>query len=220
MKRTNPQRTNPFKKVMKGNLFSAVRANNDLLVDEYLALGADPDQRDADGYTPLMYAIHHDLVNMVQLLLFYNAEVNNEGPHGWFPLLFAVDQGNHNILSDLLLVGELDVNKTLPSGHTALHLAVQKNDPVAAELLVIRGADVGAETINGTTPFMMLTAIAPDKNISAIKSVLQAAMAEAASPEPLAKQILYPKSMKHKVEGGRRTRRQKKMKRCRSRTRR
>lgn len=209
------QKFNPLKLAPTVNLFAAVKANDIMRVEKMLENGTNPDIQDDLGATPLMHAINGGLGDMVRLLLYYGADVNIEGPNGWFPLLFAVERGEHNILGDLLLVDEIKVNKALPNGATALHIAAQENDPLAAELLLIRGADVNAMTVAGNTPFMILAHSDPAQNLSEIKRVLQEAMAESANSvvAAAAKPNLYPKNMKHKKEGGRRTKRRRHNKR-------
>ena len=206
---------NPFKAAVKKSLFDAAKLGDAMLIDQMLAGGANPDITDEVGATPLMYAINEGNADAVRLLLYYGTEVNNEGPNGWFPLLFAVERKHHGILIDLLLIKELDVNKTLPNGITALHIAAQNNDPRAAELLLARGADVNAETVDGITPFMILAQVDPSKNLSEMKRILQAAIAEAAAPAAAVAvgPNYYPKNMKHKKEGGRRTKRARQTKR-------
>ncbi len=201
---------NPLKAAAEANLFAAVKANNFELVEQILSRpGAKPDVRDKMNATPLMYAINEGLGDMVRLLLTYKADINAEGPNGWFPLLFAVERKRHNILGDLLLRPTIQINKTLPDGTTVLHVAAQNNDPVAAKLLLVSGADVNAVNDNGTTPFMMLAHHKSSTNLSQIKRVFQDAIANAAPAEEVAAKapanyIFTPQKLKNKMDGGRR----------------
>jgi ankyrin repeat protein len=185
---------NPFRAVTQKNLFDAARTGDLATVDALLARGADPDMVDDAGATPLMYAINGDHGPVVRSLLYHGAEVNNEGPSGWSPIHFAVERKHHGILTDLLRVEEIDVNKRLPNGSTALHIAAQNNDPMAARLLLASGANVHVSNKGGNTAFMILAEAANNANISEMKQILQEAMVKP----------MYPKNRKHKTEGGRR----------------
>jgi ankyrin repeat protein len=93
------------------------------------------------GATPLMMAVQHGQQSVMELLHSKGADFNYCLPNGLFPLYMAI-QKNFTPLALWMLekVALLDVNKSLDSKMTALHLAIEGGDSKLAEQLLNKGA--------------------------------------------------------------------------------
>lgn len=91
--------------------------------------------------TPLMLAVQHGKQAVMEKLHQAGANFNHCLPNGLFPLYMAA-QKNFTPLALWMLkqVPQLDVNKTLDSKMTTLHLAIQSGEAVLANELVKHGA--------------------------------------------------------------------------------
>ena len=108
---------------------------------ELLAKGADVNQAQADGTTPLHWAVYRFDRELVQTLLRKGARVNAINRYGASPLSEAARVANLEI-TDMLLEAGADANVANEDGQTALMLAARTGNVVLAKLLVQRGADV------------------------------------------------------------------------------
>jgi len=92
--------------------FDAIDAavlRNDYEALDVLLKSADVDSRDADGRTPLMYAIlaEDPDLKMIDYLLNHGADVNAAEQAGWTPLHFAARDRKREIVEMLLARGAL-----------------------------------------------------------------------------------------------------------------
>lgn len=85
-------------------LFSAIHAGQAEVVEALLMKGADPNQKDKRGLTPLRYALFHDRPGIVRLLLNYGADPNTESIN-CLPLEYAVSRQKKNMIKMLLQRG-------------------------------------------------------------------------------------------------------------------
>lgn len=108
---------------------------NDLrAVKKILAKGGGVDVPDDGGQTPLISASMLGYVDMVELLLQYNANVRVKD-HAWgnTALHYAAENGHVKIIKLLLAAG---ADKTMPNnnGHTALEMAKSTYIPMESLL--------------------------------------------------------------------------------------
>jgi ankyrin repeat protein len=118
----------------------------------------DVNRRNADGSTPLQWAVYAGDLAEVKRLLRAGAVVSLANDYGATPMSLAAEVANTEILKVLLEVGA-DANSPNADGQTAL-LAVARTGTVdAAQLLIDRGATVDArETWGGQTALMWASA--------------------------------------------------------------
>ena len=134
----------------KGNstLFFAIKTKDVESIENLIALGADVNERDDRGQTPLHYASGYGILNkVVKALLKAGAKVNATDKNGNTPLHITSLYGSDNLdVVDFLIENGADVN-----GNTPLHWAVafQRIDKV--KLLLESGADVNIQNNNGET---------------------------------------------------------------------
>ncbi len=123
-----------------------------------LTRGADPNQVDSRGDTPLWWVIGNTRnevgmetrMRMLELLLKAGADPNAaSGDYRDTPLIEAASVGRAQIVRALLSAGA-DVKATNGIGQTALHLGGRYTD--VAALLLSAGADVAAMDAHGDTP--------------------------------------------------------------------
>ena len=121
------------------------------MVELLLTTKADVNAKDNAGSTPLHQAaaanVEHS--DIVELLITHKAEVNAVDKQGLTPLHYALLADNPGVVRMLLDHG---ANPNVPdttAGQTPLILAAAKGYKQAAELLMMRGADVNAARRQG-----------------------------------------------------------------------
>jgi ankyrin repeat protein len=106
-----------------------------------IASGADVNQVQADGTTPLHWAVYRVDREIVQALLKRGAKPNALNRYGSSALAEAVRVANAELTAMLLEVGA-DANVANEDGQTPLMLAARTGEVAVAKLLVQHGADV------------------------------------------------------------------------------
>ena len=127
------------------HLIKAAR-NNDLdRVRLLVELGADKDQGDNDGCTPLWCASGNGHLEVAQYLVEQGATLDKTNTDGWTPLIIAAIRGHLEIARYLLEQGA-DRVKATTLGYTPLHQAANYGHLEIAMLLMSYGADLNART--------------------------------------------------------------------------
>jgi ankyrin repeat protein len=106
-----------------------------------IAAGADVNQAQPDGTTPLQWAVYRVDRELVATLLKKGARPTVVNKYGASPLAEAVRVANAEMVGMLLEVGA-DVNVANEDGQTVLMLAARTGNVAVATLLVEHGADV------------------------------------------------------------------------------
>lgn len=106
-----------------------------------IAQGADVDEAQPDGTTPLHWAAYRVDRELVAALLEAGAEADVVNDYGASPLAEAVNVADADMVGRLLRAGA-DANVANDDGQTALMLAARTGDVGVATLLVEFGADV------------------------------------------------------------------------------
>ena len=104
------------------------------VVRRRLREGADPNNADNTGYTPLYWAIDSGHVEVVRELLQKGADPNQAIDNGETPLHWASFGGHVEVVRELLAAGA-DPTKTDFNGLTSLQVAEQKGHDECASLL-------------------------------------------------------------------------------------
>ena len=139
-------------------LVDAVKRADAAAVRALLAERVDPNAPQADGSTPLHWAVHRDQVDIAALLIEAGANVTAANRYGVQPLSLACTNGNP-ALAALLLEAGADPNAALAEGETALMTAARTGAAEVVDLLLAGGADVNAaETWRGQTALMWAAA--------------------------------------------------------------
>lgn len=105
-----------------------------------------------DGFTLLHMAVKINSIDMINLLVDYNADVNATILQtGITPLHLAVQSKNKKIV---MLFSEFNANflARTSKGKTILHLAIENNWCELVKVLLLKNANVNDQTLNGETP--------------------------------------------------------------------
>jgi ankyrin repeat protein len=122
-------------------LAEAVLFRNRTAVENFLALGVDPNETEYDGTTPLMRAVHAQLPAIARLLIDAGADVRKANSYGVTALYLAARAGD-DAATRLLLAAGADANATLPaSGETVLMTAAKTGNADVVRALLTGGAE-------------------------------------------------------------------------------
>ena len=121
---------------------------------ELLAAGADANNQDEEGWTPLMIAAQGGQLEVMRALLAAGADAAAALPQG-HTALFLAAQGGHLELMHLLLDAGADVNIAVSVLGTPLMAATRKRHTDAVRLLLDAGAEVNATASDGTTALFL-----------------------------------------------------------------
>ena len=139
----------------KGDYDSVVKLLND---------GADPNDTDSQGFTPLMWAARFGHVEIVKALCYAGADTNiqDDGPNHWTALIHAIHKGQ-NRAAILLMDNGADVNAKARGGASALVFAAGDGNTEIVKALLDNGADPYAETEDGVTSLTSAVGLATIK---------------------------------------------------------
>ncbi len=133
-----PPVTDAIGNYQPATLAEAVLLRNGTAVENFLALGVDPNEPEADGTTPLMRAVHGQVPAIAQLLIDAGADVKKANYYGVTALYIAARAGDA-VATRMLLAAGADANATLPAGETVLMTAAKAgNADVVRALLTGR----------------------------------------------------------------------------------
>lgn len=114
--------------------------------------GANINERDEYGTTPLALAAGLGHRDLVELLIAKGADLNSQDHNGDMPLYWAASKGYGEIVT-LLITKGANVKLSNSVGHTTLHIWARHSDSAEiAALIISRGADVNAQMESGVTP--------------------------------------------------------------------
>ena len=137
---------------------SAQTAKKDILSGLSRTSTEDVNRRNADGSTPLQWAVYNGDVAEVRRLLRAGANVSLANNYGATPMSLAAEVGNTDMLKVLLEAGA-NVESPNADGQTALLAVARTGNVEAAKLLLDHGAAVDAkEKFGGQTPLMWAAA--------------------------------------------------------------
>jgi ankyrin repeat protein len=112
--------------------------------------GADVNEKDPGGWTPLIQAIRGRNEDLVWLLIKKGAQVDQRDGKGWLPLHYAIEFKSTNIVW-LLISNHANVKLSDANVPSVLDLALQKAEYSIAWLLCQHGADTNEVDEKGMT---------------------------------------------------------------------
>merc|ERR1719163_393475 len=121
------------------SLHDAARRGDLQRLQEFMQDGKDVNARDAKGVTPLGYAVGHDQLSIVKVLIDAKANVNDVDSTGNSAVHFAAGYGRVKVLEHLLARGA-NASKVNQMGMTPMAAAQQNNQQQAVALLQRHGA--------------------------------------------------------------------------------
>jgi ankyrin repeat protein len=122
-------------------LAEAVLLRDRTAVENFLALGVDPNEPEPDGTTPLMRAVHGRIPDIARLLIDASADVRKANYYGVTPLYIAARAGDARATRMLLAAGA-DANAALPAaGETVLMTAAKTGNVDVVRALLTGGVE-------------------------------------------------------------------------------
>jgi ankyrin repeat protein len=121
------------------------------VIEKLIVEGAELDQRDERGCTPLHFAVVAKQREVVAVLVGNGADVNSHNNRGDTPLHMAVANRDHALVQYLLKRGA-DVETVNDGGSTLMHVAAQVGDVGLLKLFAERGLSINQATKVGFTP--------------------------------------------------------------------
>ncbi|GEM_PF-2795672 len=134
-----------------GPLFAAVVGNDSKKVRDLLNRGADSNEKDTEGATPLHYASGHGHLEIAKYLILMGADVNARDSAGCTPLHGACGSLMKD-LAELLISKGADIHAADYDGLTALHMAAYSGGSDLVAFLLSKGADANARDTKRKSP--------------------------------------------------------------------
>lgn len=123
----------------RDNLINAARNLDYQKVISHVEAGDDINEKDYNGFTPLIAAAYYGNAPIVKYLCDKGADINIQDDDGWTALNYASYYQFEEIVR-LLLMYNPDVNIINKYGYSALWYAEQNNNEKIAKLLRDKGA--------------------------------------------------------------------------------
>ncbi|MEM3364458.1 MAG: ankyrin repeat domain-containing protein [Candidatus Micrarchaeia archaeon] len=120
-------------------LIDACRNGEFKKVKRLLERGANPNAKDKEHKTALMWAVYEENLEIATLLILHGANVNLKDKYGQTALMVAAELRNVKI-AELLLRNNAKVNEKSSYGWTALTWAKENEDNEMIQLLFMHGA--------------------------------------------------------------------------------
>lgn len=146
----------------------AAQKNNGALTSFFVLLGADVNDKNAEGLTALHVAAFLGADRAIDVLISEGAEVNELDKDNRTPLHLAAYEGRAKAVEILLRRGANIEAREKTNGMTALHLATVKGAADTVKVLIDNKADVNALTSKDVTPLL----IANHENHAAVADLL------------------------------------------------
>lgn len=124
-------------------VIAAAKRGDAAAIRRLIRSGADANERQPSGATPLHWAARQDAVDIASTLIRAGASANVANAYGVTPLHLACVNGSASMIRTLLDAGA-DPEQALPSGETPLMTAARSGSVQSLELLLKRGAGVNA----------------------------------------------------------------------------
>lgn len=142
--------------------FKALQLDQPTPVENLLRRGFDPNTPNPNGTPALILALQEQSFNVARVLIDHpQTQPDVRNPRDESPLMLAALRGQEQLVVRLVSRGA-KVNKT---GWTPLHYAATGGHVRISAFLIGAGADVNAESPNGTTPLMMAAMYGNDATV-------------------------------------------------------
>ena len=134
-------------------LMNAVNSNDADKVKDLIDQGANINEADASGDSPLIMAAYQGYTEIVRLLLEAGADVTVVDPGMKATALHAAAYAGRSEAAKLLIDYHIDIDKQGPNnGYTALHDAIWQNNIDTAHIIIEGGAKLHIKSHSGQTP--------------------------------------------------------------------
>ncbi len=141
----------------RSSIADAAEHQNLQSVKRLLAQKHDPNAKQADGMTALLWAVYHEQEAMAEQLIAAGADVSATNRYGVGALSLACANGNSRLVQ-LLLEHGADANATLRGGETVLMTAARTGRLPIVKALLAKGAKIDAREKQGQSALMWAAA--------------------------------------------------------------
>jgi ankyrin repeat protein len=139
-------------------------------LEQQITDGADVNERDVDGATPLHRAAYADQLEAARILIDAGADAGARSRYGVTPLYLAVVNGNASMI-ELLLESGADARDIGPQGETMLMTAARTGIPAALQTLIEAGADVDVRESSFDQTALMIAV--RERNLAAARLLIE-----------------------------------------------
>ncbi|KAJ5076145.1 palmitoyltransferase hip14 [Anaeramoeba ignava] len=137
---------------MEKSLHKFSSIGNFQMVKDLIDNGADVNELDSNGFSPLFYTSNNNSFEIAQYLINNGAQVEiYSGDLGQSPLHWACIMGALEV-AYILIENGADIKKKDGQGYTALHLAVQHGQILIAHLLLSKGVPIDIKDSSNHSP--------------------------------------------------------------------
>ena len=142
-------------------LYAAVMEKHTDVVQVLIDAGADIDAKDGDGRSPLFLASCLGELTTVTKLVKAGADVRATDSERDTCLILAANtpsaahSGHTDTVRYLAGLPEVDLNQQSGDGHTALHFAVERENPDVVQVLIDAGANIEIKNNEGRSPLQV-----------------------------------------------------------------
>ncbi|MFN7114996.1 MAG: ankyrin repeat domain-containing protein [Alphaproteobacteria bacterium] len=139
-------------------LHLAVEKNDEVAAIRLLRIGANINQTDKQGQTPLFEAAAHGHQNMLELLTARGGKIDHRDQQGRSLADWAIENGADAIFLDILASYGAPFEPAQKTRRTPLHRAAEQGRADLIETLVLQGLDINGRDNDGKTPLHLATA--------------------------------------------------------------
>lgn len=139
-------------------LHLAVENNDEVAVQRLIRLGANVNQTDKQGQTPLFEAAAHKRENMLEILSARGAKADHRDSQGRGLAEWAIEKGADAVFLEILASYGAPFDPAKNTRRTPLHRAAAEGRTDLIETLLLQGLDINARDSEGKTPLHLATA--------------------------------------------------------------
>ena len=133
------------KNIFKGTLHKACEKGDIQAVKQHLDAGADVNDKDDNGFTPLIYTCGEGHVELSEFLIEKGADMHAKAGYPSSSPLHAAASENYEEIAALLIIKGADVNMKKDDSETPLDWAEEEKNADLADLLRKHGGKTGEE---------------------------------------------------------------------------
>lgn len=149
------------------SLFDAMLLGDETLVQKLISNGADVDEKNEIGYTPLGFAINLMNLSIANILINNGADINKSSlTTNMTPLMIAVHEGNNLEVIKFLIIHGADINKKNKLNETALDIAIEMKN---LKLICLLLENATIELIHNSKKSNELISLLKKSNMSIFK---------------------------------------------------
>ncbi len=138
-------------------LHLAAEKNDEVAVQRLLRIGANINQPDKQGQTPLFEAVTHKHADMIELLSSRGAKVSHRDQQGRGLAEWAIETKADTTFLDLLAGYGVPFDPAQKTRRTPLHLAAAEGRADLIAGLLLQGIDIDVRDAEGKTPLHLAT---------------------------------------------------------------